>query len=168
MYSNMETRGNAGQIEGKVLEKYEVWLKCRKELNIWVRRQKNDTWGGEWMIGKAQEATCTSHQDQKFQHLHKIAVGKKKKKKFAKKKKFPVTVVFSFLHSPCFPSPSDSSLPFNLCYTLAYTFLPRLCVPPPFFLHPSISPSPLMSPSALPLFLHATPFWERTGPGLGC
>lgn len=118
------------------------------------------------MIGKAQEATCTSHQDQKFQHLHKIAVGKKKS--LLKRKKFPATVVFSFLHSPCFPSPSYSSSPFSLCNTLAYTFLPRLCIPPPFFLHPSISPSPLMSPSALPLFLHATPFWERTGPGLGC
>lgn len=34
------------------------------------------------MIGKAQKATCTSHRDEKFQQLHKIAVGKKK---FAKK-----------------------------------------------------------------------------------
>lgn len=55
------------------------------------------------MIGKAQKATCTSHQDEKFQQLYQIALGKKK---FAKKS--PVTVVFSFPHSLCFPSPSYS------------------------------------------------------------
>lgn len=38
--------------------------------------KKKDTSGGEWMIGKAQKATCTSHLDEKFQQLHKIAVGK--------------------------------------------------------------------------------------------
>lgn len=36
-----------------------------------------DTWGGEWMIGKAQKATCTSHRDQKFQQLQKLLSAKK-------------------------------------------------------------------------------------------
>lgn len=117
------------------------------------------------MIGKAQKATCTSHRDEKFQQLHKIAVGKKK---FAKKS--PVTVVFSFPHSFCFPSPSYSPPPFSLCYALAYTFLPRLHVPPPFFLHLSISPSPLTSPRLLQPFFSSSVqhFFGRTGPGLGC
>lgn len=115
------------------------------------------------MIGKAQEATCTSHQDQKFQHLHKIAVGKKKS--FLKRKNFQ-----SQLYSPSFTHPV-----FHLLRTLPLLLVSAIHLHAHsshasafLLLSSSIPPSPLMSPSALPLFLHATPFWERTGPGLGC
>lgn len=124
------------------------------------------------MIVKAQKATCTSHRDEKFQQLHKIAVGKKK---FAKKS--PVTIVFSFPHSLYFPSPSYSPPPFSLRFALAYTFL-SLHVPAPFFLHPSISPSPLKSPCLLQPFFPPSvqhlsgrerdPAWAAAAAGLGC
>lgn len=118
---------------------------------------------------QAQKTTCTSHQDkEKLQQLHESALGKKKKSL----KKDPDTVVFSFSLSPS-PTLSIFHFPlhllfslhhlFSVSHTLIHTFLPRCissCFLPPS-LHLPFSFS--QSPSALPLFRHATPFWERTG-----
>lgn len=102
-----------------------------------MRRQKNDTWGGEWMIGKAQEATCTSHQDQKLQHLHKIAVGKKKS--LLKRKNFQ-----SQLYSPSFTHPV-----FHLLLTLPLLLVSAIHL----HTHSSHASAFLLLSSSIPPFL---------------
>lgn len=95
-----------------------------------------------------------------------------KKKKFEKRSRHSCFLFFSFsfTHSVYFPFSSPSpflSSPSLQCLTYTYThFPPTLHF---FLLSTSLSPflhlpsSFSQSPSALPLFRHATPFWERTG-----
>lgn len=117
------------------------------------------------MIGKAQKATCTSHRDEKFQQLHKIAFGKKK-----------VCKKISSHSSILLPSLTLLSISFLLSTSFQSLLCTCIHIPPtpprsssflPPSLHFSISSYVSLSPSALLLFLRATPFWEnRTQAGL--
>lgn len=126
--------------------------------------KKKDTWGGEWMIGKAQKATCTSHRDEKFQQLHKIAVGKKK-----------VCKKISSHSSILLPSLTLLSISFLLPTSFQSLLCTCIHIPPTpprssSFLPPSLHFSPLTSPHLLQPFFSSSVqhLFGRTGPGLGC
>lgn len=107
-----------------------------------TKKRKEDTREGEWMIGKAQEATCTSHRDQKFQQLHKIAVGKKRKKKKVCQKERNLQ---SQLYSPSF-----THSVFHLLLTLPLLSVSAIHL----HTHSSHASAFLLLSSSIPPFLH--------------
>lgn len=153
MYGNKKTL-KAGQIVDKVFKKVRNLAQVQEKACEWGERMIMDDGEGSeshLYITPGWEISATI-QNCSWQE-------KVRKKKISS---------HSSILLPSLTLLSISSL-LSTCYALAYTFLPRLHVPPPFFLHLSVSPSPLMSPhllqpsfSAQHLFLGE----NRTRPGM--
>lgn len=154
MYGNKKTL-KAGQIVDKVFKKVRNLAQVQEKASEW----------GEWMIMDDREGSESHLYITPGWEISATIQNCSWQEKVRKKKKSPVTVVFSFPHSLCFPSPSYSP-PATLLHTHsshASTFLLLS------FFHLSVSPSPLMSPhllqpsfSAQHLFLGE----NRTRPGM--
>lgn len=165
-----------------------TWPTPCREVESWVEEesvisQSKRDWMSEWgdakmahrRIGRDREdrrgmglrrphkTTCASHGDQeKLQQLHESALGKKKvwKKIQTVSLSLSFSPTLSIFHFPLHLLFSPHVL-FSVLHALIHAFLLRWissCDLPPSL---RFSSSP--SPADLPFFLHATPFWERTG-----